>query len=50
MLRGMTEHNYPTEAIPLSLAARCLCVEARWLRDEVEAGRVPALIAKRSIG
>lgn len=27
------------------MAARCLRVPAGWLRDEIEAGRLPALIA-----
>jgi len=31
------------------LAARCLRVPAQWLRDEIEAGRIPALIAGRSV-
>jgi len=33
--------------LPLNLAARCLRVPARWLRDEIDAGRIPALIAGR---
>ncbi len=31
--------------MPLNIAARCLRVPARWLRDEVTAGRLPALSA-----
>ena len=38
-----------SEPLPLNKAARCLCVPARWLRDEVEAGRLPALQAGRTI-
>ncbi|MFM9957265.1 MAG: hypothetical protein ACKVZJ_04250 [Phycisphaerales bacterium] len=34
---------------PEWVAARCLRVPARWLRDEIEAGRIPALIAGRSV-
>lgn len=44
----MDTRPYPAEPLPLHLAARCLCVPARWLREEIEAGRVPALIAGRS--
>ena len=40
---------YPTEPVPLNIAARCLRVPARWLRDEIEAGRLPALIAGTAI-
>lgn len=36
---------YPTEPLPVNLATRCLRVPARWLRDEVEAGRLPGLRA-----
>lgn len=39
----------PPDTLPLNLAARCLRVPARWLRDEIEAGRIPALIAGRSV-
>lgn len=45
---GMS-NNYPNEPVPLNLAARCLRVPARWLRDEVEAGRLPGLIADKAI-
>jgi hypothetical protein len=37
------------QPIPLRQAARCLRVPARWLRDEVESGRIPALVAGRAI-
>jgi hypothetical protein len=43
------ETKHPSEPVPLNIAARCLRVPARWLRDEVEAGRVPGLIADRAI-
>lgn len=46
---GMDDKNHPTDPLPLNLAARCLRVPARWLREEIEAGRVPALIAGRSV-
>ncbi len=39
----------PNEPLPLNIAARCLRVPLRWLRSEVESGRVPALTAGRSI-
>jgi hypothetical protein len=37
------------EALPISVAARYLCVPAQWLRHEVESGRLPALVAGRNI-
>jgi hypothetical protein len=45
----MERNPYPTEPVPLNVAARCLRVPARWLRDEIEAGRLPALIAGTAI-
>jgi len=42
-------NTYPSEPLPLNLAARCLRIPARWLREEIDAGRVPALIAGRSV-
>ena len=39
----------PEEPLPLNKAARCLCVPAQWLRNEVEAGRLPGLRAGRAI-
>lgn len=39
----------PPETLPVNKAARCLRVPVRWLREEVEAGRVPALKAGRAI-
>ena len=41
----MEQNKYPKEAVPLNVAARYLRVPARWLRDEIEAGKLPALIA-----
>lgn len=41
--------NYPAEPLPLNRAARCLHVPAHWLRDEIEAGRLPGLRAGRVI-
>ena len=35
--------------MPLNKAARMLRVPAGWMRDEVEAGRLPALRAGRAI-
>ncbi len=45
----MERNPYPIEPMPLNMAARCLRVPARWLRDEIKAGRLPALIAGRAI-
>lgn len=39
----------PNEPLPLHIAARHLRVPARWLRDEIESGRLPALRAGRTI-
>ena len=51
MLDGsrMHESTHPNEPLPLHIAARHLRVPARWLRDEIEAGRLPALRAGRAI-
>ena len=46
---GMDGKQHPSEPLPLNLAARCLRVPARWLREEIEAGRVPALVAGRNV-
>ncbi|RMH23665.1 MAG: hypothetical protein D6693_11075, partial [Planctomycetota bacterium] len=35
--------------VPLNVAARCLRVPAGWLRDEIDAGRLPALIAGTAV-
>jgi hypothetical protein len=45
----MTETQYPSEPLPLHVAARCLCVPARWLREEIDAERIPALVAGRAV-
>lgn len=45
----MTQIQHPADPLPLNLAARCLRVPASWLRDEVNAGRIPALVAGRSM-
>lgn len=45
----MVTKQTPSDPLPLKLAARCLRVPARWLREEIEAGRIPALIAGRSV-
>ncbi len=47
--RGMANTDYPREPVPLNIAARCLRVPAGWLRAEIDAGRLPALIAGRSV-
>lgn len=46
---GMRQIQRISEPLPLHKAARCLRVPARWLREEIEAGRVPALRARRAI-
>jgi hypothetical protein len=46
---SMKNQHLFSEPLPLNRAARYLCVPARWLRDEVEAGRLPGLIADRTI-
>lgn len=38
-----------SEPLPLNLAARCLRVPAGWLREEIEAGNIPALVAGRAV-
>ncbi len=35
--------------MPLNIAARCLRVSARWLRHEIWAGRLPALVAENKV-
>ena len=45
----MEHHRTPPETIPLNLAARCLRVPALWLRAEIEAGRIPGLVAGRKV-
>jgi len=47
--QSMVTNPTSSDAMPLNLAARCLRVPARWLREEIQAGRIPALIAGRSI-
>ena len=44
---SMEKQIYLSDPLPLNKAARCLCVPARWLRDEVEAGRLAGLQAGR---
>lgn len=39
----------PSEPLPLSRAARCLGVPSAWLRDEINAGRLPGLIAGKVV-
>ncbi|HED53177.1 MAG TPA: hypothetical protein ENJ00_03130 [Phycisphaerales bacterium] len=45
----MKQKMYPTDPVPLNIAARCLRIPARWLRDEIQAGRLPALQAGRVV-
>lgn len=49
MVRSMHGTHYPSEPVPLNIAARCLRVPARWLREEIEANRLPALVAGRAL-
>ena len=44
----MSEPHYPSEPTTLNRAARLLRVPARWLREEINAGRIPALVAGRA--
>lgn len=46
---SMEHTKHPINPLPVNLAARCLRVSSQWLREEVEAGRVPALIAGRTV-
>ena len=43
----MARYDFPDEAVPLNIAARCLRVPAGWLRDEIDGGRLPGLRAGR---
>ena len=45
----MTTNPFPSDPLPLNIAARCLCVPKLWLLDEIEEGRLPALVAGRSV-
>ena len=45
----MESRSHSTDPLPLNLAARCLRVPARWLREEIDSGRIPALVAGRSV-
>lgn len=44
----MAETQHPSEPLPLNRAARLLRVPARWLREEIDTGRIPALFAGRA--
>ncbi len=46
---SMNTKQHPSDPLPLNTAARCLRVPARWLREEIEAGRIPALVAGSAI-
>ena len=43
------ERPLPEEPLPLNIAARCLRVPKGWLLLEIQAMRIPALIAGRSV-
>lgn len=45
----MKPHPLPNRPVPLNVAARCLRVPARWLRDEISAERLPALVAGNAV-
>ncbi|MCE9591131.1 MAG: hypothetical protein K8S99_11465 [Planctomycetes bacterium] len=45
----METKSLTDDPLPLNMAARCLRVPAGWLREEVSAGRLPALHAGRVI-
>lgn len=42
-------HIYSSQPLPVNRAARCLAVPAAWLREEIEAGRLPGLVAGRAV-
>lgn len=46
---GHDQYHFPTKPVPLNVAARCLRIPARWLREKIIAGRLPALIADSAI-
>ena len=46
---GMQLPHQSKEAVPLRIAARSLRVPAHWLRQEIEAGRLPALSAGKVV-
>ncbi|MEM6853731.1 MAG: hypothetical protein AAF593_04910, partial [Planctomycetota bacterium] len=46
---GMRNLPHPSDPLPLPRAARCLGVPPAWLRDEIDAGRLPALIAGKAV-
>ncbi len=39
----MQTHELPDEPIPVSVAAKCLGVPTRWLKDQLETGQLPGL-------
>jgi hypothetical protein len=41
----MASRKYPDDPVALNVAARYLGVPSKWLRTEVEAKRIPALVA-----
>jgi hypothetical protein len=45
MIGGMEPTQFTFPVLPLNRAARKLGVPARWLRDEIQAGRIPGLRA-----
>ena len=49
MIRGMRNQPLPSEPLPLARAARCLGVPSAWLREEIDAGRLPGLVAGKAV-
>ena len=49
MIAGMKHLPQQDEPIPVAVAARILRVPSRWLRTEIETGRLPGLQADRAI-
>jgi hypothetical protein len=45
----MTTPHTGSELVPANIAARHLRVPLRWLKAEVEAGRLPGLIAEGTV-
>jgi hypothetical protein len=45
----MLNTSHPEHPVPLAVGARLLGVPSGWLRAEIEARRLPALIAGRAV-
>ena len=47
--RGTSVSRTPKVAVPLNVASRFIGVQIAWLREEVESGRIPGLLAGRIV-